>query len=84
MSRSVGPCAGFDEGFELCAEGEQEFPVRGSLHVLAAAEFREVLFAPHFPVSFVVAWQWRGGEQVVCVEHVVEVVPSGPCDQAVA
>ena len=57
---------------------------RGSLHVLAAAEFREGLFAPHFPVSFVVAWQWRGGEQVVCVEHVVEVVPSGPCDQAVA
>lgn len=80
----VGPCAGFDECFDLGAQDEQEFPVRGSLDVLAAVQFREVRFAPQSPIARVVAWQRRGGEQVVCVEHVVEVVPFGPCDQAVA
>lgn len=48
----VGPCAGFDECFDLGAQDEQELPVRGSLDVLAAMQFREVLFAPQ-PLSLV-------------------------------
>lgn len=57
------------------AQDEQELPVRGSLDVLAAMQFREVLFVPQLPIARVVVWQRRGGEQVVCGEHVVDVVP---------
>lgn len=57
------------------AQDEQELPVRGSFDVLAAMQFREVRFAPQPPIARVAVWQRRGGEQIVCVEHVVDVVP---------